>query len=616
MQKIKAKLTQGDNIYFFKMFRFMRPYAVIYGISQLIYSAQGFAITYIFSIFVGNLMATIIAGDRAALISAGVTLGIMLGVFVGVLLVGIYVHILILGRVGLDLRRVLFRAFMRTGLEDAAHSGEGIAALNIDAEAAEGLFEDALMMLLMNIITIVGSTVVIFTMDWRIGIASLFVGVLSFFMQNRFTKPLAKLGKDTLEANARAVKATSNVFSGAMAIRAYNMQPQAFLTFDRENNRLRALGIKGGLITMGQTLFRTVEGWLTLLAVFGFGGWLAATGRIEFHTIAAIFVMSSALSSSIGSIGETIAGLQPPIAGAKRIFAVIERDEERIAEPSLDLSRNKNESVIARSPVSEYGLNSATRQSGEMRKSALLDCFGKDTLAMTGKSARDALAIENFTFRYLDGDSDVLKNINLRIEENQMVALIGGSGSGKSTLLRAIMGMYERDDINISIGGLHFSETPLNHWRKNFAYVDQSCKLFDMTIKENIAMGLGGNATDEQVIDAAKRAMAHDFIQELEQGYDTPCGEKGDSFSGGQKQRIAIARALIKNAPVLLFDEPTSALDKDAERHIMDTIEALRGRHTILYTTHNMDNIAAADRVIVMEDGCICSENKIQSVIT
>jgi len=559
MQKMKAKLTQGDNKYFFKMFRFMRPYAVPYAITQLIYSAQGFAMTYIFSMFIGNLMATIIAGDRDGLISAGITLGIMLGVFVVVLLAGIYVNILILGRAGLYLRKILFRAFVRTGLEDAKHSGEGIAALNVDAEAAEGLFEDALMLFLMNIITIIGSTVVIFTMDWRIGIASLTVGILSFFMQNRYTQPLAKLGKEILEVNAEALKAASNVFSGAMTIRAYSMQPQAFLTFDRENSRFRALNIKGGFISMWQNLFRTVEGWLTLLAVFGFGGWLAATGRIEFYTIAAIFVMSNALSSSIGSIGETYAGLQPPIAAAKRIFAVIDKDESRE--------------------------------------------FKKGTVTRNAKGC--ALSIDNFTFKYLDGDSDVLKNISLRVEENQMIALIGESGSGKSTLLRAIMGMYERDDINISIGDLHFNESSLAGWRKNFAYVDQSCKLFNMTIKENIAMGLGGNASDEEVIAASKRAMAHEFIQELPQGYDTPCGEKGDSFSGGQKQRIAIARALIKKAPILLFDEPTSALDKDAERHIMDTIEALRGSHTILYTTHNMDNIAAADRVIVMEDGRI-----------
>jgi len=588
MQKIRAKLTQGDNKYFFKMFRFMRPYAVPYTITQLIYSAQGFAITYIFSIFIGNLMATIIAGDRDGLISAGITLGIMLGVFIVVFLAGVYVHILILGRAGLYLRKILFRAFMRTGLEDAKHSGEGIAALNVDAEAAEKLFEDALMLFLMNIITIVGSTVVIFTMDWRIGIASLIVGVLSFVMQNRFTKPLAKLGKDVLEANAEAVKAASNVFSGAMAIRAYNMQPQAFLTFDRENNRIRALGVKEGFIRMGQQLFRTVEGWLTLLAVFGFGGWLAATDRIEFYTIAAIFVMSSALSSSIGSIGETYAGLQPPIAGAKRIFAVIDKDKTKIKNSDLAYTKSDKHSLES------YRVEIPGQARNDMAK-----------ITRKIPASGYALEINNFTFKYLDGDSDVLKNISLHIEENQMIALIGESGSGKSTLLRAIMGMYEREDINISIGDLHFNESSLAGWRKNFAYVDQSCKLFNMTIKENIAMGVGGNATDEEVIEASKRAMAHEFIQELPQGYDTPCGEKGDSFSGGQKQRIAIARALIKKAPVLLFDEPTSALDKDAERHIMDTIEALRGSHTILYTTHNMDNITAADRVITMEDGQI-----------
>ncbi|MCL2285767.1 MAG: ABC transporter ATP-binding protein/permease [Firmicutes bacterium] len=562
MNTIKLKLTQGDAPYFFKMFRFMKPYKIRYGLSQTLYSAQGFAMAFIFSIFMGNVMAAIVAGDRDALISAGTNLGIMIGVFVVMLLVGIYANILIIEKAVLDMKRVLFRAFVRTGLEDAAHSGEGIAAINTDADTASQVFQGPLMSFMMSIITILGSTIVIFERDWRLGLGSLAVGVVSFFMQKRFTEPLAKVGKEELEANAEALKVTSNIFSGAITIRAYNMQPQAFLTFDRENNRLKTLRIRRGFINMGQTLFRTVEGWLTLLVVFGFGGWLAATGRIEFHTIAAVFVMSSALISAIGQLGANFAGLQPPIAGAKRVFAIIERDEA----------------------------------SGEVKKTGV---------------TRDAngyhLAVNDFSFRYIDADSDTLKNINLQINENQMVALVGESGSGKSTLLRAIMGMYERDDIDITVGDLSFSESSLNGWRKNFAYVDQSCKLFDMTIKENIAMGVGGRASDEEIIAAAKLASAHDFIEELEDGYNTPCGEKGDTLSGGQKQRIAIARALIKKAPVLLFDEATSALDKESEKNIMETIESLRHNHTILFTTHNLNNAASADKIVEMENGRIIS---------
>jgi len=560
MKTIKAKLMQGDNQYFFKMFRFMKPYAFRFGISQFVYSAQGFAMSLIFSVFIGSIMSAIITGDRDALVSAGINLAIMLAVFIILLLIGVYANILILGRAALDMKQQLFRTFVRTGLEDAKHSGEGIAAINTDSDTALELFDGPLMMFLMSIITIIGSTIVIFAADWRLGIASFAVGILSFIMQNRFAEPLAKVGKAQLEANAEALKSASNVFSGAMAIRAYNMQPQVFLTFDRENKRLRTLDIKRGLIQMGQNLFSTVEGWLTLLVVFGFGGWLAATGRIEFYTIAAVFVMSSALTSSIGQLGINYAGLQPPIAGAKRVFAILEKGEASCAAKSGGVTRDAN---------------------------------GYE------------LTINNFSFRYLDGEDDTLKNINLQIGENQMVALVGESGSGKSTLLRVIMGMYERDDINIKVGDLSFNESSLDGWRKNFAYVDQSCKLFDMTIKENIAMGVGGNASDEEIITAAKCASADTFIMELEAGYDTSCGEKGDTLSGGQKQRIAIARALVKKAPVLLFDEATSALDKDTERNIMETIESLRGSHTIVYTTHNMENVAVADKIVVMDGGRI-----------
>ena len=198
-----------------------------------------------------------------------------------------------------------------------------------------------------------------------------------------------------------------------------------------------------------------------------------------------------------------------------------------------------------------------------------------------------------------------MSGINLEIGENEMVAFVGESGSGKSTLLRAVMGMYEREDLGLSLGGMSFHDTSQKDWRANFAYVDQSCKLFDMSVKENIAMGKGGAASDEEVIHAAKRAAAHDFITELEGGYDAPCGEKGSTLSGGQKQRIAIGRALVRKAPILVFDEATSALDKDSERQIMETIEALRKDHTVLITTHNLESIVGADRIVVLDGGRI-----------
>ncbi|MCL1786631.1 MAG: ABC transporter transmembrane domain-containing protein, partial [Defluviitaleaceae bacterium] len=248
MSALKSKILQAmggdhpqDNQYFFKMFRFMKPYRIRYALSQLLYSAQGFAMPFVFSVFIGNIMAAIVSGHREAMVTAGVQLALMLGGFILVFLVGVYANILIVERASMDMKQQLFRTFVRTGLEDAVHSGEGIAAINTDADTALNVFQGPLMMFLMGVITIVGSTIVIFAADWRLGLATFVVGIISFFMQNRFTKPLARVGKAQLEANAEALKSASNVFSGAIAIRAYNMQPHAFVTFDRENNRLRVL---------------------------------------------------------------------------------------------------------------------------------------------------------------------------------------------------------------------------------------------------------------------------------------------------------------------------------------------------------------------------------------
>jgi len=221
-----------------------------------------------------------------------------------------------------------------------------------------------------------------------------------------------------------------------------------------------------------------------------------------------------------------------------------------------------------------------------------------------------ALHIKDLNFKYRDSEQSTLSDINLTINTGEMVAVVGASGSGKSTILRILAGFYERVRLSMALGGTPQSSVSAAVWRENFAYVDQSCKLFDMTIKENIAMGRKGNAQDADIIAAAKQAFAHDFIEQLEQKYDSPCGEKGDTLSGGQKQRIAIARALIKGSPILVFDEATSALDGESERYVMEAIESLRNNHTILITTHNLATVTTADKIIVMDKGKIAETGK------
>ena len=555
---LKKWLFQEGHKYFFRMFEFMRPDLFKFIFTGIIYSSQGFVFPLMLAIFTGGIMESVHLGDADGMTRAGSNLAIM---FIGYFMVfgtAIYFNMTTVLKAELRLKQKLYRMFTSVGVEDAKHSGEGIASLNTDTNTAISIFGSPLMFLINRLLIIPAAITVVFIVEWRLGLSLLFIGSLSFALGYRFTKPLAEIGKEWLEENAESVKTASNIFSGAITIRAYNMQPNALVSFDVHNRRLKLLDIRRAIISLWQHTIGTIEGWLTLVVTFGFGGYLVATGQMEFHLLALVYIMGRLMASAIGGLGRLYADLQPPIAAAKRVFLAMETVGD----------------VAPKARGEDFTSNETHR-----------------------------LSLRDFSFRYLGTDKDVLRGINLDIAENTMVAFVGESGSGKSTLLGAIIGMYVRDKLNISLGGVAYNDASLEDWRKKFAYVDQSCKLFDMSVRENIAMGLGGAATEEEIREAAMKAAAHGFIMEFENGYDTPCGEMGSTVSGGQKQRIAIARALIRKAPIVVFDEATGSLDKDTERQIMDTVESLRKEHTVLITTHNLDTITTADKIVVLDGG-------------
>jgi len=549
-----------DRQYFFRMFRYVKPYAPSYTIGTFLYSSQFFVNSLFSSFFIGGVTAAILDYNFSGVIN---TIGIAVLMMVGILVlvgIGAYMYVVTTGYALRDMCLDLFSSFMKTSIESEKHSGEGIAALNTDANTAIDILTNALTPFLMNEIGASFSVAAVFIIDWRMGLGAVAVGLLAFLVQSRFATPLAKLGKAELAVNADLVKSLSNIFAGALTIRVYARQDRALFQFDRENGKLKKIAFKQAFIGMWRDLFTTVQGWLTLVLTFALGGWLVAAGEMDFSRIMMVLPFAEAIGRSMSDIGATFAALQPPIVAAKRVFAIIDAAPET--------SDKNTENII------EWTGNY------EIKASKL-------------------------SFSYKGASEEALKDIDLAIDENEMIAFVGESGSGKSTLLRVIIGMYERDELNMSIGNLPFAVQNIYDWRTHFAYVDQSCKLFDMSIAENIAMGTQGGTDDEEIQKAAKIAFAHDFISALPDGYRAPCGERGTSLSGGQKQRLAIARALLSKAPVLVFDEATSALDAESERNIMETIENLRSDHTILITTHNLNNIATADKIVVMDGGRI-----------
>ena len=228
---------------------------------------------------------------------------------------------------------------------------------------------------------------------------------------------------------------------------------------------------------------------------------------------------------------------------------------------------------------------------------------------------KGAVSYKDLSFAYGDNKNNIaIDNLNLEIKAGQRVGLAGRSGGGKTTLTKLILRFADPTQGSISIDGQNIADVTQDSLRKNIAYVPQEAYLFHRSLRENIAYGKL-NATDSQIIEAAKKAHAWEFIKEMPQGLDTVVGERGAKLSGGQRQRIAIARAILKDAPILVLDEATSALDSESEKLIQDALEKLMKGRTSIVIAHRLSTISTLDRIIVMDKGAIIEDGTHEQLI-
>jgi ATP-binding cassette subfamily B protein len=214
------------------------------------------------------------------------------------------------------------------------------------------------------------------------------------------------------------------------------------------------------------------------------------------------------------------------------------------------------------------------------------------------------IELKNLTFRYGEGRAEVLKNVNAKIEKGKVFALVGPSGGGKTTLCHLIPRFYNAEDRMIYIDGKEIHEITAESLRRNIGIVQQDVYLFNSSIRDNILYGKP-SATEEEVIEAAKRANIHDYVLTLPNGYDTVIGERGVKLSGGQKQRLSIARVFLKNPPILILDEATSALDNMTEMQVQASLSALSKGRTTIVVAHRLSTIKQADEILVVTDGVV-----------
>jgi ATP-binding cassette subfamily B protein/subfamily B ATP-binding cassette protein MsbA len=224
------------------------------------------------------------------------------------------------------------------------------------------------------------------------------------------------------------------------------------------------------------------------------------------------------------------------------------------------------------------------------------------------ESTRGEITFQGVAFGYR-ADRPILTNVNTRIDPGQTVAFVGGTGAGKSTMLSLVPRFYDPTAGRVLIDGHDLREFTKKSLRNHISIVLQDTLLFSTTVRENIAYGRP-DATEEEIIEAAKRAQAHDFIMEMPEGYRSQVGERGGHLSVGQRQRIGIARAFLKNAPILILDEPTSALDPTTESAIMTTLEELMRGRTTLIITHRIATVHRVDKIVVLGDGTVLEEGK------
>ena len=227
---------------------------------------------------------------------------------------------------------------------------------------------------------------------------------------------------------------------------------------------------------------------------------------------------------------------------------------------------------------------------------------------------KESLSFNQVSFSYGEKNNKVLNNINFKINKGEIIALVGPSGAGKSTLVDLIPRFYDTLDGSIKIDNKNIKELKISSLRSLMGIVTQETFLFDDSVKANIAYGLE-NISDNQIEEAAKAANADNFIKELPDGYNTIIGERGVSLSGGQKQRIAIARAIVKNPPILILDEATSSLDSESEKHVQSAIENLMSKRTVIVIAHRLSTVHNADKILVLEKGQIVQEGKHEDLV-
>lgn len=469
-----------------------------------------------------------------------------------------------------DLRKHVYDHLQRLTLRfyEDKQTGQMMSRVVNDTDLFEVLIAHAVPDVLVNVITFIGISIMLFTINWQLTLLSMIpipLVIVSLRVYAKYVQPAFRVRQRELgELNA----VLNDAISGIREIKAFAREEveseRVGISIDRYRTSLltalRLMAIYSPFIEFTSSLG-------TLIVIF-FGGRLAFQGALPVADLVAFFLYLEMFYQPVRNLGTAWENVQQALAGASRVADLLQEDPEIHNRPDA--------------------VELANRVQGEIH-------------------------LQDVSFHYTEGEP-ILEHVNLEIPAHSVVALVGPTGVGKSTLVSLIPRFYDITAGSITLDQHDLSEVTLDSLRQQISIVLQDVFLFHGTVRDNILFGKP-DATEEEMIEAAKVANAHEFISLLSDGYDTMIGERGVKLSGGQKQRISIARAVLKNAPILILDEATSSVDTETELLIQQALERLMVGRTTIIIAHRLSTIRNADKIVVLEGRGIAEEGNHETLI-
>ncbi|PNQ82010.1 ABC transporter ATP-binding protein [Paenibacillus sp. F4] len=434
------------------------------------------------------------------------------------------------------------------------------------------------------------SLILLLLTSWKLILASLALMPIGMIITSLMSKPIEKYSADFQEKIAHLNAVGQDAIGGIPIVKAFNMQAvllKKYMVIMEEvvKRGLRLEKRYAAITPVGVMMLAT-----PIILVIVYGGYLIQHGELNAGGIVLFLYLISFILQPIAMLPTIISQMKEAGGAAKHLFEVLDWQNER-QDGEMTLVDQKREN---RAPLLK---DDADGEANRMSEGGAESDDDVDSVAV--------VSFEHLTFGYDEGNT-VLKDISFQAGQGDMVAIVGASGGGKSTIFKLLCGFNEPGEHagTIQLFGKSLTDWNLTSLRSHISMVSQEPSLFPATIAENIKYGRL-EATREEIVEAAKAAHAHDFIVQLPEGYETLLSERGGGLSGGQKQRISIARALLKNAPLLLLDEPTSALDSQSEAQVQNAMNAVMQNRTVLVIAHRLSTVRQANRIIVLDQGSI-----------